>query len=100
MIIMGRSGENIGHTSIQVWEKVGAPVLRKPTRRAILEDGWRVVCVIFAMLFILENVLVSTSPGILKTWLIFVGSKGYSRDENGSLYNTRSGSALAGRPLI
>src|SRR5580698_10452362 len=92
MIIIGRSGENIGQTQIQVWEKVGTPVLRKPTKRAVLEDGWRAICVIFAMLFILENVLVRTSPGILKMWLKFVGSKGYSCDENGS----SSGSALGG----
>lgn len=59
LILVGRSGENIGQTQIQVWEKVTVPQYDKTARRATLQEGHWALLVILSALFIVENILVS-----------------------------------------
>jgi hypothetical protein len=57
LIIIGRSGENIGRTEIQVWERViAAPVGRSAART---EKGHWLLLTILSCLLICENILVS-----------------------------------------
>ncbi|KAE9385842.1 hypothetical protein BT96DRAFT_1006661 [Gymnopus androsaceus JB14] len=58
LILVGRSGENIGQTEIQVWEKLAMQLLDKPMKKAAWEEGRWLVLVILSGLFVLENVLV------------------------------------------
>ncbi|KAK1233799.1 hypothetical protein PQX77_003026 [Marasmius sp. AFHP31] len=70
-IVVGRTGENLGRTKLQVWTKRPS---KNPTespdsvRRAatIVEKGWWVLCILLAMLFILQNVMDLPRRGWLK----------------------------------
>ena len=57
LIIVGRSGENVDRTDIQVWEKVIGLGKEEPTRM-LWEEGRWLVCVLLSILFVLENILV------------------------------------------
>jgi len=58
LILIGRSGENVGRTKIQVWEKVSIPLVKKERRRGMLQDGPWLVLVVLSTLFVVENILV------------------------------------------
>lgn len=59
LVIIGRSGENIGKTALQVWEKVNVPLEQERPRRVFWEEGRWLICLMLSILFILENILVS-----------------------------------------
>ena len=57
MIIVGRSGENLGHTEIHVWEKVvAAPAGRNAARK---EEGRWLLLMVLSCILVFENILVS-----------------------------------------
>ena len=61
LILVGPSGENTGHVTIQVWEKSMVLPRDKEMKRgrAFVAEGRRMLFVILSCLFILENILVS-----------------------------------------
>lgn len=67
LVIAGRSGENVGRTDIQVWEKVVASPAVKNT--AWNEQSRWLLLVILSFILLFENILVSQNlwSGI---WLI------------------------------
>ncbi|KAF9061217.1 hypothetical protein BDP27DRAFT_1369857 [Rhodocollybia butyracea] len=55
LIIVGRLGENIGKTKIQIWEKVvAAPVSRNTARR---EEGRWLLLIALSCILVFENIL-------------------------------------------
>ena len=58
LILVGQSGENVGRTALQVWEKVSIPLVKNDKKRGMTHDGPWLVLVILSTLFILENILV------------------------------------------
>ncbi|KAF5381857.1 hypothetical protein D9757_008344 [Collybiopsis confluens] len=58
LIVIGRSGENIGRNELQIWEKVATPLkdTQRESRR-VLENGRTLLLVILSVLFVVENVL-------------------------------------------
>lgn len=57
LIFIGRSGENIGQTDIQVWEKVNVSK-EAAARRTSWDDGRWMICFALSILFVIENILV------------------------------------------
>lgn len=62
---MGRSGENIGKTEIQVWEKaVAAPVGRIAAGK---EEGRWLLLIALSCILVFENILVNFDPSLAST---------------------------------
>lgn len=61
LIIVGQSGENVGMNQLQVWAKATTPVKNGARRRGLWDEGRWLICVMLSALFILENILVSSS---------------------------------------
>ncbi|KAJ3791428.1 hypothetical protein GGU11DRAFT_761613, partial [Lentinula aff. detonsa] len=59
LILIGRSGENIGKTEIYVWEKVMVPAKVEKVQRGFRIEV-RVLLWFFSVLFVLENLLICT----------------------------------------
>lgn len=61
LIIVGRSGSNVGKTDLQVWEKVAMSLKEDQTRKGFREEALGLMCLL-SVLFVLENMLVSLNP--------------------------------------
>lgn len=57
-ILVGQSGENVGRTAIQVWEKVSISLVKNDKKRGATYDGPWLLLVFLSTLFVLENILV------------------------------------------
>ena len=70
LIMVGRSGENIGKTELQVWEKVNMPLKEETPKARLWEEGRWLICTMLSVLFVLENILVNRI-GLIgeKTWI-------------------------------
>lgn len=69
LILIGQSGENIGRTEIQVWEKVSIPLVKKDKKRGLVHDGPWLLLVVLSTLFVLENILVCLIHYSCRQWL-------------------------------
>ncbi|KAJ3990907.1 hypothetical protein F5050DRAFT_1906032 [Lentinula boryana] len=58
LLFVGQSGENVGKTEIQMWEKVNVKsTTNKISSKSVWEDGCWMLLVILSCLFVVENVL-------------------------------------------
>ncbi|KAF5366414.1 hypothetical protein D9758_009811 [Tetrapyrgos nigripes] len=83
MIIVGRSGEKIGRTALQVWERK-TPASRPEAARQgrLLQglSGWQVICVLLSVLFVLQNL-----PPEAREWMESVTSLDFGIESVASL---------------
>lgn len=65
-IILGQSGENTAESQIQVWRKRSIPTVEAARRSVFAEHAPWFICVVLAVLFVLEHILVLWHSNLAK----------------------------------
>lgn len=62
MIVVGRSGENVGANDIYIWKRKSTVAIYREVAQATLAQRGQIVLWVFAVFFVLENIMVSSTP--------------------------------------